>query len=413
MQALLGVGVFCGLAWCLSTARSAVRWRVVFAGLAIQVALAVLFLYVPGARYLFDGLNGGVAAFQSATAAGTAFVFGFVGGGPPPYAIADPAATFILAFNALPLVIVLSALTALLTYWRVLPWVIGMLARGLQKSLAVSGAVSFGAAANIFLGMVEAPLFVRPYLLRMTRAEIFILTTTGMSTIAGTVLVLYATILAQALDNAAAHLLIASVLSVPAGIAFALIMVPETELARADDWIPPRGAASAMEAISNGTQTGLTMCLQITAMLLVLVSLVHLANLILGALLPEFESAPVTLELLLGVLLRPMAWLLGIPWHESAIAGQLLGTKIILNELLAYLALAKLPATALAEESRLIMTYALCGFANIGSLGILIAGMAELVPARRSEIIALGPRAVIAGTLATCCTGAIIGLVQV
>lgn len=413
MQALLGIAVFCALAWCGSTARPAIRWRGVLSGLALQGLLAAAFLHVPGSRVVFASLNEAVAALQAATGAGTAFVFGFLGGGPLPYRLENPAASFVLVFNALPIVIVLSALTALLTYWRVLPFVVGLCARGLQRALGMSGAVSFGAAANIFLGMVEAPLFVRPYLAQMTKAELFVLMTTGMSTIAGTVLVLYATILGQVLDDAAAHLLIASVLSVPAGVVFARIMVPETEQVTALDWMPPRGAASAMEAIGNGTQTGLTMCLQIAAILLVLVSLVHLANLVLGATLPMHDGTLFTLEYLLGLLLQPLAWLLGIPWQESAVAGQLLGTKTILNELLAYVALADLPPTALSPESRLIMTYALCGFANVGSLGILIAGMAELAPTRRSEIIALGPRSVVAGSLATFCTGAVVGLVHV
>lgn len=412
MQALIGLVVFCALAWLASMDRRAVRWRGVAGGLALQFVLAALFLHVPGTHRVFDALNTGVAALQSATATGTAFVFGYLGGGTPPFPVERPAASFVLAFNALPLVIVLGALTSLLTYWRVLPFIVSLFARGLQRALGLGGAVSFGAAANVFLGMVEAPLFVRPYLPRMTRAELFVLMTTGMSTIAGTVLVLYATVLGPVLADAAAHLLVASILSVPAGIVFAMIMVPETAMPVADHWVPPREAASAMEAIGNGTRTGLRMCLQIAAILLVLVSLVHLCNLALAAA-PDVGGAPLTLERILGTILRPLAWLLGIPWQESLVAGQLLGTKTILNELLAYLALAELPRGSLGVESELILTYALCGFANIGSLGILIAGLTELVPERREDILLLGPRAVVAGSLATFSTGAVIGLVHI
>jgi concentrative nucleoside transporter, CNT family len=409
VQGVLGLIAFIAIAWGFSSARGAIRWHAIATGLGLQIALAGCLLYIPGIQRLFDALNAVVAALQSATTAGTTFVLGYLGGGATPFALDAPEHRFIFVFNALPLVIVLSALTALLTYWRILPWLISGVAHALRRTFKLSGAVGFGAAANIFLGMVEAPLFVRPYLARMTRTELFVLMTTGMSTIAGTVLVLYATILGPTVPDALGHLLVASVINVPAGIIFAFLIVPETATSADERWSPPRGADSAMEALANGTGAGLTMCLQIAAMLIVLLSLVHLVNLGLAAL-PDLSGAPLSLERLLGITLAPIAWLMGIPWSEAGAAGHLLGTKTILNEMLAYLELANLPLDALSTQSRLILTYALCGFANIGSLGIMIAGLGELAPDRRADILALGTRSVLAGTLATFSTGAIVGL---
>ncbi|MSR15698.1 MAG: nucleoside:proton symporter [Gammaproteobacteria bacterium] len=409
MQGVLGFISFIAIAWLISTARSAIRWHAIWVGLVVQIALVAGLLYLPGTHAVFNALNMFVTALQSATVAGTSFVFGYLGGGPPPFTIVEPGHRFIFVFGALPLVIVISALTALLTYWGILPWLIGGVANALRRSFKLSGAVGFGAAANIFLGMVEAPLFVRPYLARMTKAELFVLMTTGMSTIAGTVLVLYATILGSAVPDALGHLLIASVVNVPAGIVFALLIVPETSVSADERWDPPRGADSAMEALANGASSGLTMCLQISAMLLVFISLVHLINFLLANLLPDFSHLPLSLERLFGLTLAPVAWLMGIPWSEAVVCGQLLGTKTILNEMLAYLELAKL-GDGLSAHSRLIVTYALCGFANVGSLGIMIAGLGELAPTRRADVLALGTRAVLAGTLATFSTGTLVGL---
>jgi len=409
MQGFFGVIVFVIIGWLCSSARAAIRWRAIALGLTIQIGLCGGLLYIPGTYAVFGALNTAVLALQTATSAGTAFVFGYLGGGPAPFQITSPSHQFIFFFGALPVVLVLSALTALLTYWRILPWLIGGLARVLERSFNFSGAVGFGAAANIFLGMVEAPLFVRPYLVRMTAAELFVLMTTGMSTIAGTVLVLYATILSPTVPNALGHLLIASVINVPAGIVFALLMVPETAAPLREAWKPPRGANGAMEALANGTSAGLAMCLQIGAMLIVLVSLVHLANTVLAGF-PDIAGTPVTLERLLGFGLAPIAWVMGIPWHEAVTAGSILGTKTVLNEMLAYIDLTTITADMLSPHSRLILTYALCGFANIGSLGIMVAGLGELVPARRDDVLALGPRSVLAGTLATFSTGAVVGL---
>lgn len=409
LQSLLGIAVFCALAWLCSVARGAIRWRQVAGALALQILLAGVLLHAPGTRVVFDTLNRAVGALQESTVAGTSFVFGYLGGGQPPFEISAPTRQFVLAFQSLPLVLVISALTSLLVYWRILPFAIGLMGRALERTLGIGGAVGFGAAANVFLGMVEAPLFIRPYLNRLTECELFILMTSGMATIAGTVLMLYAAILGPVVPDALGHLLIASLICVPGSVAMSLLMVPETGTPTRGAWTVPRGAAGAVEAIANGTQAGLSLLLQITAMLIVLVALVHLANLLL-LLLPEVHGGPLSLQRVLGWVMAPLAWLMGIPWSEAAQAGRLLGIKTVLNEFLAYLELARMPPTELGERSRLILTYALCGFANIGSLGIMIGGLGEMAPARRAEVLRLGPRSVVAGTLTTLCTGAIVSL---
>jgi CNT family concentrative nucleoside transporter len=309
----------------------------------------------------------------------------------------------------------MSVLTTLLFYWRVLPPIVRGMAWLLERTLGVGGAVGLSAAANIFLGMVEAPLFIRPYLAQLTRSELFMVMTGGMAGIAGTVLVLYATFLAPLIPDAAAHFVIASVLGAPAAILISLIMVPETSDKRtggmltADD--TDMHAKSSMDAIVRGTTSGLELLLNIIAMLLVLVALVYLANAILG-LLPEIGGARISLQRLLGYLMAPVCWLMGLPWPQAITAGSLMGTKTVLNELIAYVDLSKLGPDALDPRSRLIMLYAMCGFANFASLGIMIGGLGTMAPSRREEINALGLKSIVSGTLATCLMGAIVGVLS-
>jgi len=409
LQSAIGLVVFIGLAWAVSEARSRKAIKIGAAGIGFQVVMALLLLKLPPVTAAFAWLNDAVLALQEATAAGSSFVFGYLGGGPLPFEEIQPGASFILAFRALPLIIVVSALTALLTYWRVLPWIVRGIAFLLQRTFNVGGAVGLSAAANVFVGMVEAPLFVRPYLKAMSRSELFMLMCTGMATIAGTVLVLYASVIGEVVPDAAGHLLVASLISAPAAITVALIMVPQTQAPTPGKVHRDEEIGSAMDAVTRGTQTGLQLFLNVCAMLLVLVALVHLVNIVLS-LLPQVAGAPVTLERVLGLLMAPVVWLMGIPASESLTAGALMGTKIILNEFLAYLDLAALPAGALSARSELIMTYALCGFANLGSLGIMIGGLATLIPERRQEVVGLGLKSIVGGTLATCCTGAVVGL---
>ena len=409
LQSAFGLVAFVLIAWALGESRREARIRVAAVGVGLQLALGALFFFAPGAKAVFSAINDVALALNAATKAGTSFVFGYLGGGPTPFEPTSPGGEFILAFQALPLILVVSALTALLTYWRVLPWVVRGFAWALQKTLGVGGAVGLSAAANIFVGMVEAPLFIRPYVAKLSRSELFVTMTVGMATIAGTVLALYGIILSDKLPDAAGHLLAASVISAPAAVTIALLMIPETGEGLAADFVPHPDADGTMDAIVKGTMQGLALLLNVTAMLLVLVALVHLVNAILG-LGPDLWGAPLTLERLLGWLMAPIVWLMGIPWSEAATAGQMMGVKTALNEFLAYLQLAGTPPEALSERSRLIMAYALCGFANFGSLGIMIGGLAAIAPDRRAEIAKLGPRTLISGTLATCMTGAVVGV---
>lgn len=411
LQSALGICVILALAWALSENHRVFPWRVVAGGLALQAALALLLLKVPLAQQALLGLNGAVGALTTATRAGTSFVFGVVGGGAP--AKVGNAADFAgFAFSVLPLVIVISALSALLWHWRILPIIINAIAYVLRRVLGLGGAVGLGAGATIFIGMVEAPLLIRPYLARITRSELFILCTVGLATVAGTVFALYATILKNVVPGAIGHILIASMMSLPAAIIVARIMVPgEVATGSADEASAAR-YRSSMDAVARGTEDGLKIWLQIVAMLVVMLALVALANEILS-LAPPLWGAPVTLERVLGWLFAPVVWLYGIPWHEATIAGSLMGTKTILNELVAYLNLAALPAGSLDPRATLIMVYAMCGFANFGSVGIMIAGMSALMPERRDEIVPLAMRAIVSGTMASGLTGAMIGLLPV
>jgi concentrative nucleoside transporter, CNT family len=409
LQSAFGFIAICVIAWLMSEDRRAVPWRIVVAGALLQLILAALLLWVPLFRNLFLALNDLLSALEEATQEGTRFVFGFLGGGPTPFEERPGASSFVLAFRALPLILVVSALSALLFYWRVLPAVVRAVSAVLEKTMGIGGAVGLSAAANIFVGMVEAPLVVRPYLKALSRGELFIVMSCGMAGIAGTVMVLYATILAPVLPGAMGHILSASIISAPAAILVAAIMVPPHGAPTSGRLVPAQQASSSMDAITRGTLDGLALLLNVTAMLIVLIALVTLVNLALG-LLPHPGGAALTLQRLLGWLMAPLVWLAGIPWHEAVTAGALMGTKTALNEFIAYVDMAQLPAEALAPRSRLIMTYCLCGFANFGSLGILIGGLATMVPERREEIVALGLRSIVSGTLATLMTGAVVGM---
>tara|TARA_A100001037_G_scaffold292274_2_gene307400 strand:- start:2556 stop:3797 length:1242 start_codon:yes stop_codon:yes gene_type:complete len=409
IQGLIGICVLVGLAWLLSENRRGVAWKTVLAGIGLQFVLALILLKLSWARDLFLVLNRVVVALQDATTAGTSFVFGFVGGGAYPFEVIDPGASFVLAFQALPLVLVISALSALLYHWRVLPVIVQGFAWALRRTMGVGGAVGCSTAANIFVGMVEAPLFIRPYLAQVSRSELFIIMTGGMATIAGTVMVLYAAFLNGVVDDPIGHLLTASILSAPAAIALARLMIPADGEETGGEVVPTRLYDSSMDAVTTGTFDGLRLLLNIIAMLIVLVALVYLANALLG-LLPDLGGESVTLQRLLGYIMAPVAWLMGIPWSEAVAAGSLLGIKIVLNELIAYLELAAFAEESFSERSKRIMTYALCGFANFGSLGIMVGGLGAMAPDRRAEIVSLGLKSIVAGTLATCMTGAIVGL---
>jgi CNT family concentrative nucleoside transporter len=400
------------LAWLVSERRGVVAWRTVLSGMALTFGLGVLLLKVPPVSELFLNLNALVAIVERSTQDGTSFVFGYLGGAPLPFEETQPGASFVFAFRVLPLVLVISALSSLLFYWRILPAIVRAFSFLLTRTMGVGGAVGLSSAANVFVGMVEAPLFVRPYIRNMTRSELFVMMTCGMATIAGTVMVLYASVLGRVIPDVLGHLLIASIISTPAAIAVALLMVP---MAPQDgpptegDLAPPQEAHSAMDAITRGTVDGVSLLVNIIAMLVVLVALVALANQVL-ALLPQMADAPVTLQRLLGYAMAPLVWVMGIPWAEAATAGALMGTKTVLNEFIAYMDLANLPMNALSNRSELMMTYALCGFANFGSLGIMIGGLATMAPERRGDIVSLGAKTLVSGTLATLIAGSVVGI---
>jgi CNT family concentrative nucleoside transporter len=413
LQSALGVAAILALAFVFSENRRAVPWRPVVGGLLLTFALALLLLKVPQVETAFALITRAVDTVAAATRAGTSFVFGYVGGGDPPYAATEPRAQFILAFQALPVILVMSVLSSLLFYWRIMPPVVRGFSWALTRTLDVGGAVGLSTAANIFVGQVEAPLFIRPYLMKLSRSEMFVVMTGGMAGIAGTVFVLYATILAPVIPDAAGHIVVASVLGAPAAILISLIMVPDEKQHHTGGTLGDIGqtADSTMDAIVKGTTSGLELLLNIVAMLIVFVALVYLANAILG-LLPDVFGAPLTLQRVLGWVMAPVCWLLGVPWAQAVTAGGLMGIKTVLNELIAYLDLAALPAGALDPRSRLIMLYAMCGFANFGSLGIMIAGLTTMCPEKRDEVISLGLKSIVSGTLTTCLLGAIVGVLS-
>ena len=411
MQAVFGVVALLAIAWALSERKREVRYTQLGVGLAIQLALAFLLLNVPQVRDALLLANHFVRAIETATTAGTSLMFGFLGGDPAPYVVAEGASgtLTIFAFRILPQILVFSVIVALLWHWRVLPWVIRGFAWALKRTLGVGGAVGVAAATSVFLGMVESPLVIRAYLKSLSRSEFFVVLTCGMSTVAGSIMVLYATLLAPVVDGALGHVLIASVINVIGAVVVARIMVPEDAAGAAGDLADDAlKYGSTMDAVSRGTLDGLRLVANVGATVIVLVSLVALVNYMIGAI--SVADAPLTLQRIVGWAFSPIAWLMGVPWAEANAAGALLGTKVVLNELIAYLEFAA-TGSEFQDTTRIILTYALCGFANFGSLGILIGGVGALIPERREELLRLGPRAILAGTLVSCLTGAIAGLV--
>ena len=408
LQGLLGYAGLLLFDYALSDDRRRVAWRTVLGGLALQWALALLLLGWPPSQQAVLLLNDAAEALQRATDQGTAFLFGYLGGGALPFAETRPGGAFILAFKILPLVLVISAIGAVLFHWGVLQRVVAVFAGLLRRVLGIDGAVAVAAAVHVFVGMIEAPLLVRPYLARMQRGEVFAVMTCGMAGVAGTVMVLYGAVLSPVVPNALGKIIVASVVSTPAALAVAALMVP---------WSAGRGEAATLEvapasgtldALVRGTADGVGPLVGIFTSLIVTVSLVALANIAIGA--APLPGGPWTLQGLFAWPLRPVVWSIGVPWPESGAAASLLATKTVLNEFVAYVDLAGLPEGALSPRSRVIMTFALCGFANFGSLGILVGGLAAMMPERRAEVVGLGVRSMVSGTVSTCLSGAVAGL---
>jgi CNT family concentrative nucleoside transporter len=415
LQSFVGLCLLVGIAFALSENRKHVRWKPIAWGFALHFGLTALMLKVDAVRDGFAVLNRAVGALDAATREGTAFVFGFVGGGESPFLLKEGASTFVLAFQALPLVLVISALSALLFHWNIIQPVVRGVAWVLRRTLRVSGPAGVATAMEIFVGMTESPLVVRPYLRTESRASLFVIITAGLATVSGTVMVLYAMFLKDIVPNALGQILTASIINAPAAIIAAYIMIPE-DPARIDSGVDGTGLIGArdpndnmMAVITRGTTDGIQLVINIIAMLIVFVALVYLANQIIG-LLPDVFGAPLSLQRIFGWIMAPLAWCLGLPLSEVAAGGSLLGTKAVLNELIAYFEMSKLPEGTLSDRSALILTYALCGFANFSSIGITIGGLGAMVPERRAEIVELASKALISGTLATCMTGCVVGI---
>lgn len=412
LHSFLGLGGLIALAWLFSEDRKGVAWKWVFTALAIQIGLALIILNVPIIWSALGFLSKGVAALEQAARDGSAFVFGYVGGGPAPFPLPGDGTSVVVAFQILPIVIVTSALAALLWHWKVLPTLIHWLSAALRKSLGISGGAGLGAASNLFFGVVEAPLFIRGVLKSLSRADLFMVMTAGLATVSGVVLVLYATILEPIVPGATSHIITASVISLPAALLIARVMVPGIASDETlNDDMSGLSYNSSMDAIVQGTMDGLKLFLAIIAILIVVFAFVSLANQMLGVF-PEFGGTTLTVDRIFGWVFSPLVILFGIPPSEALVAGQLMGTKAVLNEFVAYQALAGLEPELLSTRSTLIMTYALCGFANLASVGMLVSVIATLAPDRKNDALALGMKAWLAGNLATGMTGAVIGLIS-
>ena len=407
-QAFLGIIFFFFMSFLLSENRSRIDYKFSVFGILLQVFLAFLITKIHVVQRGFLWVSRGIDTLKCATCEGTKFVFGYLGGGDVPFLLKEKATPFIFAFQPLPMVMVVSAISMLLFHWKILPVVVRGFSWALRKTLNIGGALGVCAAAKVFLGQTEAPLLIRPYLGKFTRSELFTVMTAGMATTSATIMVLYGQILEHTLRHPLSHILTASIISIPAAITISRIIIPQGGENTSGELVVPYHFSGAMEAVSQGASDGMKLFLGIISMLIVMLSLVALANYGLGTL-PLVAGEPITLQRVLGLIMTPVTWCMGIPWEEAKVAGKLLGTKTVLNEVVAFIDLAALKGT-LSYHTNLIMTYALCGFANLSSIGIQIAGLGTMAPERRSEIIDLGFRALIAGTIASCLSGTIVGL---
>ncbi len=415
-RGLIGIAVLIGIAWAISENRKAhPGWRWIAGALVLQGLLAVLIVRVPAVWAAVGLVNNAVSAVEAATLKGSSYMFGYLGGAELPFALKEGAQPpLVIAFQILPLVIVFSALAALLWHWGVLRWLVNGLSFLLRRSLGVSGVVGLSGGASVFLGVVEAPLVTRAYFARVSRTELFQIMTLTMATISGAILILYATTLRDTVPDAVGHMISASLISLPAALLIARLMVPgsaddvATEVEKED---PGLRYESSIDAIVKGTMDGMQLFLSVIAVIITVFALVALVDMAL-ALLPLVDGDPLTLKRLLGWALAPFMWLLGVPWGEAQAAGGLMGTKAVLNEYVAYLELGALPDGTLGPRATLIVTYALCGVANLASVGLLVSTIGTLCPERRAEAAGLGMKSWISGNLASAMTGAWIGLVS-
>lgn len=409
-RALLGVVAFLGLGWLLSENKRALPWRPVLMGLTCQVMLALLLTKVPAITAGFAAATHGVDALQAASKAGSSFMFGYLGGGRAPFSMADPSAAFIFAFQALPAILLVGALSALLWHWKVLIVIVRAAAWAFGKLFGVSGPVGVSTSACVFLGMVEAPLLVKPFLPRLTRAELFIIMVDGLSVIGGSMMIVLGSLIAAKVPNAFSHLLIASLISTPMAIGMARLIIPGEASATREPIVLTSPYRSSLEALTFGTLDAVKMVLNIAGLLIVFVGLIALINMGLAAI--PHAGAPLTLGGILGWLLTPIVWLTGAPLPDLQAVGAILGTKVAANEVVAYSDMMALPPGALSDKSLLILTYALGSFGNVGSVAILIGSLSSMAPEKVGEVVELGFKALAAAFLTTCLTATIMGLIS-
>ncbi len=412
-QGLIGIALIIIISWILSDNRSAIKsqWQWIGGALLAQFALALILLRVPFVWDIIGIANQGVLAIEQATLVGTSFIFGYAGGAEVPFVMKkDAQPPLIIAFQILPLIVVFSALAALLWHWGVLKFLVRGLSWLLQKTMGVSGVVGLSGGASIFLGLVESPMMIRAYLNKISRSELFMVMVLAMATISGAILILYATTLSKILPNAVGHMIAASLISLPAALLIARIMVPTKggTMARLDD--TKLKYENSIDAIVRGTIDGVQLLLAVMAVIIVVFALVALVDQMF-ALLPLVEGEVISLRRLFGWMFAPLMWAIGVPWSEAADAGALMGTKAILNEFVAYLDLAALEAGTFSMRSQLIITYALCGVANLASVGLLVSTIGTLCPQRRGDVAKLGMKSWVAGNFATMMTGAVVGLI--
>jgi CNT family concentrative nucleoside transporter len=385
-----------------------INYKYIFYGVISQVLLALVLLKVPFVISFFEILGNGVVILQEATTEGANFVFG--------YAPSDNGSVYrslleTFAFGVLPYIIVMASISAILWYWGVLPFLVNLLSKVCQKLFNIGGPVGLGAAANVFVGQVEAPLLIRPYVSKLSNKELLILMTAGMATVAGSVMVALISILETQFpnENLIQHFLTASILSVPAAIMYANIMIPSNTITDFNESRPPKVYKSTIDAITRGTSDGTNIAVSVGTILIVVIALVYIVNSLLGFIGDQFNFE-LSIEVILGYIFAPIAWLMGIPWNEAVISGQLLGIKTTLNEFVAYPALANLEDGILSDKSKLITFYGLCGFANLSSVGILITGITAMAPERKEDLIDVSFKALVGATLASCMTGLIVGI---
>ena len=412
-QIIIGfVGLVC-IAIPFSQNRSSINYRHIFAAIILQIILAFALLKIPFIVQIFAYLSEGVTALQAATQEGAEFVFGYLSNSSTsPFENSGTGNSMIFAFQILPLIIVISSLSALLWFWNILPLIIRAISKIFEKLFNIGGPIGLGATANIIMGQVEAPLLVRPYLSRMSEKELLILMTAGMSTVSGSIMIALVSMLAPQFPdiNLIQHLVSASILSIPAAIMYANIMIPSSEVTNFDGNSVPKVYDSSMDAITRGTRDGLDICLNVGAILIAFIALVSLLNSLLGILGGWIGITDLSLQLILGYIFFPIVWLMGVPLSETLASAELLGLKTALNEFVAYGALANIEPDALSERSKLITLYALCGFANFSSVGILVSGISAMAPERKNDLIKVSIKALIGATLASCMTGLVIGI---